>query len=167
VEWALQPGRNKFLKNPMRRLNSSYKLYASGGDFIRYISVKEAHRRAESDGDLRVICRFCLRSNEKSRCQLSTRGHEMVAQLKPSNQQENKITGSKATITRGEMERNGLQQLFRRLDASETIASMVSAEEKVAAWPEVFDEKNVGICAGVIINPTVMQRIPENAVNFG
>src|SRR6185437_4406844 len=123
-------------------------LYACTGEYVGLISVEKAMAAANC---------FDMSLRYKGRGRKTRITAAYLSERKPT------FLAPKATLTMGDMLANaeGVADPKSRQNIRVRIAV-----EKVVAWPETFDEKNTGICAGVVINPTFMEVIPENTISY-
>lgn len=123
-------------------------LYACTGEHLGVVSVEKAKAAAQ-------CFEMSLRYKGRGRKVRITAAY--LSERKP------KFAVPRATLTMGDMLKNAEGHADPKARKNLSISN---AMNKVEAWPETFDERNTGICAGVVINPTLMDSIPETVVNF-
>jgi hypothetical protein len=67
---------------------------------------------------------------------------------------------SPAGLTFSDVQNNAFGSHFRALGSTDSIRALDRAAEKVAAWPEVHDYRNVIVCAGKVHGVSIMR--PEH-----
>ena len=123
-------------------------LYACTGEHIGSISVEKAMSAAQC---------FDMSLRFKGRGRKSRITAAYLSERKPT------FSVPKATLSMGDMLKNAEGHADA---AARRNLGVCNAMAKVRQWPLTFDEKNVGVCAGRIINPTFMEVIPENTASF-
>jgi hypothetical protein len=64
---------------------------------------------------------------------------------------------SPASLTFSDVQNNAFGSHFRALGSTDSIRALDRAGDKVAAWPDVHDDRNVIICAGKVHGVTYVK----------
>lgn len=86
---------------------------------------------------------------------LSRKKHKLtdIKLLSPQRLERN----SACTLTMSDVQNNAFGQHFKALGPTDSIRALDRAIDKVAVWPQIYDERNVIICAGKVYGATVVE----------
>lgn len=120
------------------------------GHVLRHVTEREARLMCAEDsfGDR-------LKEMDPVARRLSRKKQRLadITLLAPARAERN----SACTLTLSDTQNNAFGQHFKALGPTDSIRAIARAVEKIEAWPYVFDERNVTICAGIVHGATVME----------
>jgi hypothetical protein len=146
---------------------------------LRHLRVKSRKHRNRVRVNVRScvdghILRVCSESEARQMCGENSDGSKMLGQdgkaVEPIAYRMTRLKAPltdikllarerqprnvKATLTFADVQNNAFAKAFKELGGPEiSIRALESAENKVAAWPEIHDDRAVVICAGKVYRP--------------
>lgn len=128
------------------------------GHVLRHVTEREARLMCGEDsfGDRLEEMEPCARRLSRKKQRLSD-----IVLLQPAKAERT----SPCTITRSEVENNAFGQAYQALGPTDSIRAIERAIGKIEAWPEIHDDRNVVISAGVA-HGVIEANFAEGYLNF-
>lgn len=134
------------------------------GEVLRYCSESEARFMCAENADGSDLLDMRGERVEAVAIRLSRRKAPLT-DIKLLSQERGK-RNSACTLTRSDVENNGLGKAFSALGVTDSIRAIERAENKVTAWPETHDTRAVVISAGKVHGAILVESIPDRVINF-
>lgn len=134
------------------------------GEVLRYVSESEARFMCAENADGSDMLDVNGDPLEPIAIRLSRIKAPLtdIKLLSPERHRRN----SACTLTRSDVEHNGLGKAFSSLGITDSIRAIERAESKVNAWPETHDDRAVVISAGKVHGAILVESIPDRILNF-